>query len=111
MFIATPAAIPILWNPEKRLAKILWDCWASIQHFTKLDNYDPAFLPMSGGYIVLLSIALRSPGASDACERQFALLRSKGFVDREVDPLFVSQFHTLPKADSPLTEAIDGFAA
>jgi hypothetical protein len=106
-FIATPAAIPLLWNPEKRLAKILWDCWASIQHFNKLNGYNPVFLPVSGAYVMLLNVALRGPRIDDGYERQFALLRSKGFVSREIQPLFVSQFHLLPVIHSIASESND----
>ena len=100
-FIATPAAIPVLWNPEKRFAKVLWDCWASIQHLGRQEGHNPLYLPMSGAYIVLLNIALRFPRAEGAFERQFALMRSQGFINRTIQPIFVSTFHQLPSCELP----------
>jgi hypothetical protein len=110
-FIGTPAAIPILWNPEKRLAKVLWDCWAAIQHFSKLDGYAPLYLALSGAYLVLLNIAQRAPSFETSIERQFALVRSRGFVDREIEPLFVSGFHALADPKTFVGPLCDELAA
>jgi len=108
---ATPNAIPVLWNPEKRLAKVLCDCWAAIQHFMNQEGYAPDLLPLSGAYILLLSIAMRNKPGLGARSRQFALVRSTGFLDRTIEPLMVSQFHDLEAPTPASMEETIAFAS
>jgi hypothetical protein len=93
-FPAPSTTIPILWNPEKRMNKILWDSWLSIQYLTTKENVPAAHLPLAGAYMVLLNIVMRGERNEEYPFRQFSLVRSTGFSARTPEPIFVSTFHS-----------------
>jgi len=99
--------VPGLWNPEKRVPKVLWDCWASLQHFLAQQSFSPENIQVSGGYLVLLNAALRAPKTSDALERQFTLVRSTGFSHRDIEPIYISYFHLLKTDSRPVSKHVD----
>lgn len=88
------SVIPVLWNPGKRIAKILWDSWGSIQYLTGKLEMPADRIQLTAGYLVLLNMASR-PNRSAGVERQFAIVRSTGFTDRQIDPLFLSMPHPI----------------
>lgn len=85
--------IPPIWNPYKRLPKILWDCWASIQYLMIKKSVSSNKVQISGAYLILLNLSMRTKKDSGAKQRQFSLVRSQGFKNRKIEPLFVSHFH------------------
>lgn len=98
-------AVPFVWNPGKRIAKVLWDSWASIQYLGNKENVPASRLPMSGAYMMLLGLANRTPVSHPQALRQFAIVRSTGFSDRTPEPLFVSLFHVVEERKSLFSDA------
>ncbi len=88
--------LPLIWNPGKRYTKYLWDTWSSIGWSSKaVGPSEYHTLQLNGAYILLLRFAINQDGSPQTQERQFGIVQSTGFEQRELKPLFVSSFHKM----------------
>ncbi len=86
-----------LWNPQKRLNKVVSDASSSISTFaieSKNNNeFNSKLFQLNAGYLMLLNITLSLTNVNK--HFQFSLIQSQGFIDRKCEPLFISNLHTV----------------
>ena len=82
-----------VWNPPKRVRKILSDASQSLK---RIMHAEKSAIQTSLPYLLILACCLtRQESPSDVVARQFALIETSGWIDRPIWIIFTSEFHPL----------------
>jgi hypothetical protein len=89
--ISETAAIPLLWNPERRIAKTISDISNSIIGMLR-EKIAPDVVPYTPSYFLMTHLAQR--GVTRGSKIEWAIVKSHGFHgNRTFSPVFVSNVH------------------
>jgi len=85
-------AIPLLWNPQRRVTKTITDVSNSLLTMRRRSPEGAKYAHFTVEYFLLLHLTMRDARAP--ARRQFAVLRTHGFgAERSARAIFLSKFH------------------